>query len=513
MQEFQIQSTNRSRIAKNTLLLYSRQILIMLVNLFAVRIILTTLGVVDYGIYNLVAGIISMLGFLNGSMATASQRFFSYNLGKGDTKTLQATFSMSLNIYIIMIFVVILLAETIGLWLLNTKLVIPDERLWAAKIIYQISIGSFLCSMLTTPYIAVIIAREKMELYAYISIFEAFFKFIIAFIVKYIKYDKLVLYCLLILFSSVLILCFYVLVCRKRYSETKYKFSWNKTMFQTLLSYTGWNLFGAGAGAVKVQATNILLNVFFGPIINAARGIASQVSSAVSSFSQNFSTAARPQIVKQYAAQNMEEMTSLVFQSAKLTLFLMYIIAFPLYLEMPIVMKLWLAEVPQNAVLFTRLVLIDLVIDSISYPLMTVAQATGNIKRYQAFVGGVLLLNLPSSYMVLRLGAPPQSVLIVAIILTSIAFVVRLILLKSLVDFPILVFFQKIILPSLMACLISTILPLIIVLTMNEGLIRLIITIISSILSISIMFYLLALQKDEKLILKASFYNYLKKRH
>ena len=513
MQELQVQSTNRIRIAKNTLLLYSRQILIMLVNLFAVRVILTTLGVVDYGIYNLVAGVISMLGFLNGSMATASQRFFSYNLGKGDTKTLQATFSMSLNIYIIMIFVVILLAETIGLWLLNTKLVIPDERLWAAKIIYQISIGSFLCSMLTTPYIAVIISRENMELYAYISIFEAFFKFIIAFIVKYIKYDKLVLYCLLILFSSVLILCFYVLVCRKRYSETKYKFSWNKTMFQTLLSYTGWNLFGAGAGAVKVQATNILLNVFFGPVINAARGIASQVSSAISSFSHNFSIAARPQIVKQYAAQNMEEMTSLVFQSAKLTLFLMYIIAFPLYLEMPIVMNLWLAEVPQNAVLFTRLILIDLVIDSISYPLMTAAQATGNIKRYQAFVGGILLLNLPCSYIVLRLGALPQSVLIVAIILTSIAFVVRLIILKSLVDFPILVFFQKIILPSLMAFFISAILPLIIVLTMNEGLIRLIITIISSILSISIMFYLLALQKDEKLILKASFYNYLKKRH
>ena len=507
-----VQSPDKNRIAKNTLLLYFRQILIMLVNLFTVRIILATLGVVDYGIYNLIAGIVSMLGFLNGAMATASQRFFSYDLGRGDIKALQTTFSMSLNIYVIMISLVIILAETLGLWLLNTKLVIPIERLWATKIIYQLSIGSFVCSMLTTPYIAIIIARENMELYAYISIFEAFLKLITAFIVKYIKYDKLVLYCFLIMLSSVLVLGLYIFICRKNYFETKYRFSWNKAMFQTLLSYTSWNLFGAAVGAAKIQAINVLLNAFFGPVINAARGIASQVSSAASSFSLNFSTASRPQIVKQYATGDIEEMVRLVLQSAKLTFFLMYIISFPLFLEMSIIMKIWLSEVPQDAVLFTRLVLVDLVIDSISYPLMTAAQATGKIKMYQAVVGGFLLLNFPCSYIVLRLGAPSQSVLIVAIIITSIALPIRLVILKRLMDFPIRTFFQQVIIPLLKACIISAILPIIIILIMHEGLIRLVITIICSILSISIAFYLLALQKDERLLLKTSFYSYLRKR-
>jgi O-antigen/teichoic acid export membrane protein len=511
MEELMVQSPDKNRIAKNTLLLYFRQILIMLVNLFTVRIILATLGVVDYGIYNLIAGIVSMLGFLNGAMATASQRFFSYDLGRGDIKALQTTFSMSLNIYVIMISLVIILAETLGLWLLNTKLVIPIERLWATKIIYQLSIGSFVCSMLTTPYIAIIIARENMDLYAYISIFEALFKLITAFIVKYLKYDKLIIYCLLIMISSALILIVYIILCQKRYSEVKYKFFWNRKSFQTLLSYTGWNLFGAGVGVVKVQAINILLNIFFGPMINAARGIASQVSSAVSGFSQNFSIAARPQIVKQYAADNIEGVLRLVFQSTKLTFFLMYIIAFPLYLEMPIIMKIWLSEVPQNVVMFTRLVLIDLVIDSISYSLMTAAQATGKIKMYQALVGGILLLNLPCSYIILRLGAPPQSVLIVSIIITIIAFLMRLFILKRLMNFPVGAFLLKVIIPLLKACFISAVPPLLIILVMHESLIRLIITFLCSILSISIIFYLLALQKDERLSVKALIFGYFTK--
>jgi len=473
----------------------------MAVSLFTVRVILNVLGVIDYGIYNVVAGVVSMLGFLNGAMATASQRFFSYELGREDTEALRRTFSMSLNIYLLIMIAIVILAETIGLWLVKTKLVIPDERITAARIIYQFSIVSFLASMLSAPYLAVIIARENMDVYAYVSIFEVLFKLISAFLIKYLAYDKLILYGLLLMISSFLSLSLYILVCRRRYKESRYQFFWDRSMFRILASYTGWNLFGSAVGVVKIQAINILLNMFFGPVVNTARTIATQVSTAVNSFSQNFSTAVRPQIIKHYAAGNKDQMLKLVFQSSKLTFFLMYFISFPLILEMPFVMKVWLKQIPGDAILYTRLVLVDIMIDSISYPLMTAAQATGEIKVYQAVVGGFLLLNLPCSYIALELGAPAQSVLVIAIVITTLAFIIRLIIVRRLLDFPINPFIQQLIKPLMIACIISAPLPLAINLAMHESIVRFFLVIVVSMFTIGLSFYFLALQRDEQIIL------------
>jgi len=412
-----VDATTNKRIAKNTLLLYFRQILIMLVSLYTVRIVLNILGVEDYGIYNVVAGIVTMFSFLSNSMATASQRFFSFELGRHDFERLQKTFSLSFQIYAIIAIVIIVFAETIGLWFINNKLVIPLARINAANWIYQFSIFSFVISVMTTPYMAVIIARENMDVYAYISIVEVFLKLAIVFLLKIFNYDKLKLYGFLLLIVTSINSLLYILVCRKRYPESRFKYFWDVKMFKTLFSFSGWNLFGASVGVVKNQAINILLNIYFGPIVNTARGIAFQVNSAVTSFAQNFSTAVRPQIIKQFAASKKEEMMSLIFQSSKATAYLMFFFVLPLVFEMPLVINLWLGQIPEFVVLFTRLVLIDALIDSISYPLMTAAQATGKIKLYQSVVGGFLLLNLPVSYIALKLKAPAESVMIIAIIM------------------------------------------------------------------------------------------------
>jgi len=493
-----IDSTTNKRIAKNTLLLYFRQILIMLVSLYTVRIVLSILGVEDYGIYNVVAGIVSMFGFLSGSMAIASQRFFSFELGRKDYERLQKTFSISIEIYALIAITIILAAETIGLWFVKNKLVIPADRMNAALWIYQLSILSFILSIITTPYMAVIIARENMDIYAYISIIEAALKLGSVFLLKVFIVDKLKLYGMLLFLVMFINSVLYVLVCRKRYPESHFRFLWDISMFRTLFSFSVWNLFGSSVGVVKNQAINILLNMHFGPVVNAARGIASQVNSAVTSFAQSFSTAVRPQIIKQFAASKKEEMMSLVFQSSKATAYLMFFFVLPLVFEMPLVINLWLGQIPEFVVLFTRLVLIDALIDSISYPLMTAAQATGKIKLYQSVVGGVLLLNLPVSYIALKLKAPAESVMIIAIIITAIAFVIRLVIIKKLLEFSIIQYFKKVVVPVLLVIFLSSLVLFIFNRSLNQGLLRLFLSIILSIISIAGFIILFGLTNEER---------------
>jgi O-antigen/teichoic acid export membrane protein len=473
----------------------------MLVSLYTVRVILEVMGVLDYGIYNVVAGIVTMFSFLSGAMATASQRFFSFELGREDHIALQEIFSMSVNIYAIAAAIVFIVAETAGLWFVEYKLIIPQFRMSAARWIYQFSIAAFLISIISTPYLGVIIARENMDVYAYVSIVEATLKLIIVFLVKYSSFDKLKFYGALMLVVTGISSTIYIYVCRKRYPESRYKFFWDRGMFKTLSSYTGWNLFGASVNVVKNQATNILLNLYFGPVVNAARSIAAQVNAAVKSFSQNFTTAVRPQIIKQYAVRQNKEMMQLVFRSSKLTAFLMYIFILPLFLEMPTVIHLWLGQVPPYVVLFTRLVLIDALIDSISYPLMTAAQATGKIKLYQFVVGGVLLLNLPFSYFALEMRAQPEGVLIIAIVITALAFFLRLVMLKRVLFFSIREYIIKTVLPTLKVFLFSIIIPLVFQSYVDSGIFRLISLTMLSSFSTLINIFLFGLSQGEQTVL------------
>lgn len=499
--------SNTSRIAKNTLALYFRQILIMLVSLYTVRVVLATLGTEDYGIYNVVAGVVTMFGFLSGAMATASQRYFSFEMGKenaDETEQVVSTnsitninntglsriFSVTLTIYALMALIIIVLAETVGLWFVNTKLVIPESRVTAANVIYQCAVGSFLFTVMTTPYMSDIIAHENMNVYAYVSIVEAVLKLVIVFVLRIGHADKLILYGILLLCVAAINTSMYRLYCRRHYAECKFRFMWDGKLFKEMASYVGWNTFGSAVGVFKNQIVNILLNQFFGAVVNAARAIASQVNSAVVSFSQNFSTAIRPQIIKSYASNEKDECERLVFRGCKMTFFLMYVFTLPLVLEMPFVLEVWLKNPPENAVLFARLVLIDALVDSVSYPIMTLAQSTGKIKLYQGVVGGILLLNFPVSYICLKCGLPAYSVLVVAIIITFIAFFVRILIVKHLTEFSIRKFFKKVCVPIFCASFLAAIIPVTADLFLNNPLFKFFVVVILSVgfTALSVMF-------------------------
>ena len=490
--------SSTKRIAKNTLMLYFRQILIMLVSLYTVRVVLNTLGAEDYGIYNVVAGVVTMFSFLSGAMATASQRYFAFEMGKGNEEGLQKIFSVTMTIYVLLALIIMLLAETVGLWFVNTKLVIPTERMVAARWIYQFAILSFMVTLLTTPYMASIIAHENMNVYAYVSIVEAALKLGIVFVLRVLPYDKLIVYGALLLIVACINTGLYRGYCKRRYAECHFRLLWDRALFTELVSYSGWNLFGASVGIVKNQIINILLNLFFGPLVNAARAVSAQVNSAVVSFANSFSTAMRPQIIKSYAAEKYEETMQLVFRGCKGTFFLMYLFALPLMIEMPYVLKLWLKEPPELSVLFTRLALLDALIDSISYPIMTLAQATGKIKLYQGVVGGVLLLNLPVSYCALRLGAPAYSVMVIAVLITFVAFVSRLCIVKFLVRFSVKSFFCKVIFPSMIVASLASILPTMISQNLNTGFVRLVFTTVVSCFSLCLLFFFLGLSGSER---------------
>lgn len=485
-------------IAKNTLMLYFRMILTMLVSLYTSRIILNTLGVEDFGIYNIVGGVVSMLAFFNSAMSSATQRFLSYEIGKGDFVQLRKIFNATQIIHIGIAVFVIILAETIGLWFIKTYLVIPIERMEAAIWVYHFSVFSFIISILQVPYNATIIAHEKMNVYAYVSILEAFLKLLIVFMLTWILFDKLKLFGILHFGVTFIIAAFYRLYTFKNFEEVNFELVKDKQLYKTLINYSGWNLFGNIAAVLKGQGVNILLNVFYGPVVNAARGIAIQVQAAVNSFVSNFQLAVNPQIIKSYATEKREYMTLLIIRSAKFSFYLLFLVSLPIILEADQILQLWLKTVPHYTSIFTILVLIIILIDCISGPLMTAIQATGKIKVYQAVVGTLLILILPISYLFLKLGYPPDITLFINIIISIIALSIRLYILWKLMSFPILMFIKEVILKNFLIVLLSFSLPLFVRNMMNADIYRLIIVMIIAFIWNAIVIYFIGLNKSEK---------------
>ncbi|WP_226564834.1 lipopolysaccharide biosynthesis protein [bacterium 19NY03SH02] len=427
-------SSNNHRILKNTLFLYFRMFLTLGVTLYTSRVVLNSLGVEDFGIYNVVGGVVTMMAFLSGAMSSATQRFLSFELGKKDTVQLHNVFKMSINIHWLIIFIVVLITETLGLWFVNTQLVIPPERLAAANWVYQCAIISFCCSVLAVPYNAAIIAHEKMSAFAYISIVDVLLKLIVVFWLAAHDGDKLQFYALLLTLVSVLILVCYYAYARWQFALTRFGWYWNTELFKTLFSYTGWNLFGNVAAIATNQGINILMNLFFGATVNAARAIAFQVNSAITGFVTSLQMAINPQIVKSYASDNHHYMLQLVFAGAKYSFFLLYMLAIPMLLQTETILKAWLGILPEHAIDFCRLVIIDSLIICLSGTLMTAFQATGKIKKYQMVVGFIILCNLPISYLFLDNGYSPNVTMIVAISISFLALIARVILLSELFD-------------------------------------------------------------------------------
>lgn len=418
--------TNNKRVAKNTLFLYFRMILIMLITLYTSRVVLAQLGIKDYGIYNVVGGVVSMFSFLNNCMTTSTQRFLTFELGKGFSQRLKDVFAASLNIHIAIALTIVVLAETIGLWFVNYKLVIPGDRLVAANWVFQFAILSFCVSIIQVPYNAVIIAHEKMNVYAYISIIEVMLKLGIVYLLSVSPFDKLITYAILILTVQLLIRAIYQMYCRKNYEESNFRLFWDKSLYRQMSGFAGWNLFGSIAWLLRDQGLNIVLNLFFGPVINAARGVAAQVSSAVMNFISNFQMALNPQITKNYANGNLDEMEKLTYLGIKFSYIILFFMAFPLCLNIEYVLHLWLVEVPDYTALFIILILVDSLVGNLfGVPLMTSLAATGKIRNYQIVVSGIILCIVPIGYLALRLGFDAPSVFYITIVFSAISGFVR----------------------------------------------------------------------------------------
>ncbi|MCX9111810.1 hypothetical protein OKS80_02720 [Aeromonas veronii] len=434
-----------SRIVKNSLFLYFRMILTLVVTLYTSRVVLNVLGVEDFGIYNVVGGVVTMMAFLSGAMSSATQRFLSFELGKGDRNQFANVFKMSVNIHILIIFIVVVITETLGLWLINTNLVIPAERIIAANVVFHCAIFSFCCTVISVPYNAAIIAYEKMSAFAYISIVDVFLKLVVVFLLVLHDGDRLQFYALLMTAVSLLTFVCYYSYAHRQFRVTRFSLYWDKVLFKTLLSYTGWNLFGNLAAVATNQGINILLNLFFGSAVNAARAIAFQVNSAISGFVSSLQMSINPQIVKSYASGNYTYMHQLIMCGSKYTFFLLYTLALPIMLQTHTVLTLWLVNPPEHSVLFCQLILIDALITSLSGSLMASVQATGNIKRYQAIIGSILLVNVPVSYFLLSNGCHAYTVFYVSICTSIIALLFRFVLLRNLIELDVAGFLTKVI--------------------------------------------------------------------
>lgn len=497
------QSNNNKRIAKNTLLLYFRMLFMMAVSLYTSRVVLNTLGVEDYGIYNVVGGVVAMFGFINGSMSSATQRYITFALGKGDKTRLQTVFSTTLQIHTLIAGIIVLLGETIGLWFLYNKMQIPADRMDAAFWVLQCSIVATVVMIISVPYNADIIAHEKMLAFAYISILEVVLKLVIVYMLVVFSFDKLILYVFLLLAIQLMIRFCYSIYCNRHFEETKYRHVWDKALFKEMTGFAGWSLFGNLASVLFSQGLNMLLNVFFGPVVNAARAVAVQVQSAIQQFVGNFQMALNPQITKTYAKGELGDMHRLMFRSARFSFFLLFFLSLPVLFETNFILTIWLKTVPEHTVVFLRIMICTSLIYTLSNPLIIANQATGKVKKYQAICGSILLLILPVSYISLRLGCPAYSVFIVHFVMESLTQMVRMILLRPMIGIRVRDYFNHIYKQVLVVVGVSIILPTLVYLNIEAGIFRFVIVGLVCVVSVSTAAYLLGLSANERVFVKA----------
>lgn len=467
-------SSNNKRIAKNTLLLYFRMLLTMAVSLYTSRVVLQTLGVEDYGIYNVVGTFVAMFTVLSGSLSAAISRFITFELGRKDVDKLKRVFSSAVTIQIVLALIIVLLAETVGLWFLNHKMVIPIERMGAANWVYQFSILTFGINLISVPYNASIIAHEKMSAFAYISILEVTGKLIVAFSIAIAPIDRLIYYGLLLMMIAMSICLVYGLYCKRKFEECTYHFVFDKFLLKEMFGFAGWNFIGAASGVLRDQGGNVIINMFCGPTVNAARGIAIQMSHAVQGFVTNFMTALNPQITKSYASGDHDYMTTLMFQGARLSFYILLLISLPVILNVNHILSLWLGIVPEHTANFVQLTLIFAMSESLANPLITAMLATGEIRNYQIVVGGLQLLNLPVSYLFLRMGYAPECVFIVAVIISICCEMARLYMLRGMIKLPVRKFLYKVYFNVIIVSVVASVLPYLIIKSVEENLLNLI---------------------------------------
>lgn len=427
---------SKKRIAKNTLMLYFRMFLTMGVSLYTSRIVLIALGVTDYGVYNVVGGVVAMLGFFNSSIGTSTQRFLNVGMASAAETSLKRIFSTAVNVHILIGLITVILLETVGLWFVVNKLVIPTGQENAAFWVYQCSVFSFFISIISTPYNAAIIAYERMSAFAIFSIIEVLLKLCIAFAILHFAYNRLIFYAVLLLVSTIIMRILYGIYCSKTFKDIKYQWYLDPALIKKMMSFSGWMIFGCLADILGTQGVNMMINIFFGPVFNAARAIAVQVQAAVAQFSTNFIVSVNPQIVKSYASGDLGYSYRLVFTASKLSFFLMLILVVPIVLRSQEILSLWLKVVPDEAAIFVNIILIEYLIRSSYTPIAQINQASGNIRAYQLAIASLFFLNFAVTYVLFKCGYPVYSTFILSAFIALIGLFARLFILKIQLQFP-----------------------------------------------------------------------------
>lgn len=492
-------TSNNKRMAKNTILMYIRMLVLIVVQLYTVPTLLRALGIEDYGIYNVVAGFVVMFTFVNGSLISGCERFMAFEIGRGDENALKEVFESSQMIFIFLAFVLFIILESFGVWFLNNEMTIPLNRLCATNWILQLSIISMFFTVLATPYNAAVIAHERMAVYAYASILVGLFQLVAAFVLTKFSYDKLVFYAVLITLSSIIVSLYYVTYCRIHFREAKrIRFRVHSEIIKNIGSYSGWNIVGSTGLMLRNYGLNVVMNIFFSPVMNAAHSIAAQISGVLNMFVTNVYIATRPQMVKQYAKSNINEMWSLIFKSSKLAFFLLSYILVPVIIELPFILKIWLHDVPELTVVFGRLMLISLAVETLVNQIIGAFQAANKIKYIQSTSSLILLLVVPLSYFSLLLSTNPIIPYFIYVFISVLYIIILLIIAYLQLNIDVVSYIKKVVFKDLGVLIPSLLLTYCLVSSVHWGNNRIVLTIILSLLFTTLLIWGIGLEKNER---------------
>ena len=488
-----------TRIAKNTLMLYIRMFALMLVGLYTSRVVLAALGENDFGIYNVVGGVVAMFTVISGALNSAIQRFITFELGKGKQAQIPKVYSTAVIIQLALALLIVVLAEPIGLWFIDNKMTIAPSRIPAARLVLHFSLLAFVVNLMSVPQMASITAHERMSAYAWIGILDGLLRLAVALLIAHSSADRLVMYAALMASVVLTVRLAYIIYCRVNLPDCRFRLIFDKGLLKEMFSFAGWNFIGVTSGVLRDHGGNILVNLFSGPAVNAARGVAVQLNGAVQGFVTNFMTAVNPQITKSYASGDNEYMFTLVRRSSRLSFCLLYLIALPVIFNAEYLLGIWLKEVPAHASLFVQLFLIFALSESMSNPMITAMLATGDIRRYQLVVGGLQLLNLPVSYVFLKLGAMPEVTVMVAVVISQVCLWARLIMLNKATGFPILPFVSDVYITILMKVVcVTLVFPLLVNIVKPDGFAGFAMSAGTCVMATLLVIWLLGLEPEER---------------
>lgn len=492
-------STGNSRIARNTIFLYIRMAFVMVVTLYTSRVILRELGVTDFGIYNVVAGFVSMFSFLNTSLTASIQRFYNYENGQRGSDGFHQVFTTSFYIQLFLAIIILILLETFGLYYLNNELVIPENRLTAARYVFHMSSLSLFFVIMQVPYSAAVIAKEYMDYYAVVGVIDVLLKLLIVMLLPFISADNLIVYAFALLLISIIDFILYYIYSKKKIGEVKLDSTFNTSIFKEMLSFSGWSILGSSAQVVRNQGLNIIINLFFGPAVNAARGISYQVKTALASFMANIPTAARPQLTESYSRGDIGRSKQIMFTISKICFFLIYIIALPVFFDLDYLLHLWLGEtIPEYTLIFSKIIILITIVETFNWPISMMIYATGKIARYNILTSVLGVLVLPISYIILKLVPNPIIVYCASLLISVVVQVVSIRCLKNTADITQKEYYVKVILPSFMVILSTFYVPYILTNCLEPSFFRTILNVMVCVIYTSSFIYFLGLSRQEK---------------